>query len=179
METDQDGGPVSRPITKRKMVVHELSESEGDEDEDLSEFASEYEEAVGPELPKELASMVKNVWNLKKDSDKVKEMVKLYPRPENVPIKKVEINPEFQHVIYAHTKKRDDKFKSVQDSITKAAYPILQACKTFWEMKPKKDVAMLKVNLHALSFLGSAWTTILRFVTGRDTGPPSWSVSSS
>ncbi len=172
-EQDEYGPPPKL----RKMATHAISDSESDqetneagskpemkESEDfeldadmLSEFITEYGDDEGPEIAEQLAKMVKNVWGKKKESDKLKEIGKLYPRPKNIPIRRVEINSELSSVIFDNARARDNKLKVVQENIAKATYPIIKTCEGLYEnTKDADSVKLLKSSLHGLMLLGQA-----------------------
>ena len=159
-ENEENGGRA-----RQRQREHELSDDEErgatgpsalDDDLDIfGEFDVEYEDRVGPELPARLNQMAKNVWTLKKDAEGTREMMRSYPRPEKLVIKRVDINSELVQGVYPQAKKRDDKLRGVQESISRAAYPLLEACRVMWNKSPR-DVSTIRMNLHALTFLSTA-----------------------
>ena len=78
----------------------------------------------GPTIQPKLAQLINKLWWKDRDSETYKQIMKKYPRTENLEAQEVEVNPEVHNLVSRMAKNRDAKLKSAQAGISRAAVPL-------------------------------------------------------
>ena len=89
-------------------------------------YHARYEDENGPSVPEKLALFVNKIWWKGRDPEILKNTMAKHPRPENMVIQKVEVNPEVLSTLGQVAKNRDAKLKSVQAGFARATVPAVK-----------------------------------------------------
>ena len=100
---------------------------EDTEPEDLlMAYQARYQDKNGPSVPEKLALFVNKIWRKGRDPETFKNTMAKHPRPENLVMQMVEVNPEVLSSLGRVAKSRDAKLKSVQAGLARAMVPKFQ-----------------------------------------------------
>ena len=128
---------------------------EDTEPEDLlMAYQAHYEDENGPSVPDKLALFVNKIWRKGRDPETFKITMAKHPRPENLVMQKVEVNPEVLSSLGRVAKSRDAKLKSVQAGLARATVPAVKIAeqalrKNDLDKKQVLDLAVDSVTLLA------------------------------
>ena len=128
---------------------------EDTESEDLlMAYQARYEDEHGPSVPDKLALFVNKIWQKGRDPETFKTTMAKHPRPENLVMQKVEVNPEALSSLGHVAKSRDAKLKSVQAGLATATVPAVKIAeqalgKNDLDKKQVLDLAVDSVTLLA------------------------------
>ena len=92
----------------------------------VNEMFASLQEVTGAAVAEEVASTTGQIWNKGRSAKVNKKLLEDNPRPENVPIHRVSLNPEVYQAIPKQHQQRDIKAQGVQAALQVAAVPLVR-----------------------------------------------------
>jgi hypothetical protein len=138
-----------------------MSEEEGGEqnlpgDSLLSVYRSRYQDEVGEPVSGKLAGLVSQIWEKGKDSENLKEIYSNYHKPSNVPVHKVDLNPELMGPAGKFGRARDMKLRAIQAGIARATVPAIRIADDLLKAENIPQQKLMDMSIDTVTILANA-----------------------
>ena len=122
----------------------------------LNAYRSRYQDEDGTPVSGRLAELVGQIWEKGKDSEVLKDIYSIYPRPVNVPTQKVDLNLELMGPVGKFGRARDMKLRAIQAAISRATVPSVRIADALLKGENIEDQDLMNMSIDSVTILANA-----------------------
>ena len=126
----------------------------------LANYRNRYQDEEGDPVSDELADLAKQIWEKGRDNESLKEMYEAYPKPKNVPVHKVDLNPELMGPAGKFGRARDMKLRAIQAAIARATVPALRIADGLLKGDNISDQKFMDTSIDTVTILANASASV-------------------
>ena len=119
----------------------------------LTNYRARYQDEDGEPVSTSLADLVSQIWMKGRDTEVMKELYSIYPRPGNVPIHKVDLNPELMGPVGKFGRARDMKMRAIQGNIARSCVPSIRIADALLKGESVSEQSIMDMTMDTITIL--------------------------